>query len=133
MTPYRQTERTCRAHGRLKVRDPFIFATYNVRTMNKPGRFYQLTEGCFKHNLDFIAIQEHRWKTTEDISAHSSERYQFLYSGANERSQGGVGILVRNNLTRCIIKRKKLSDRILSITLDCNPKVTIVSVYAPTE
>ena len=129
MTPCRQTARPRRVDGRLKVRNPFTFATYNVRTLNKPGRFYQLTDGCFKHNLDFIAVQEHRWKALEGISVHKNDRYQFLYSGASERGQGGIGILVKNKLTCCITKRTKVSDRILSITLNCNPKVTIVATY----
>ena len=133
MTHYRQTERPYRADERFKVRNPLLLATYNVRTLLKPGRFYQLTEGCFKHNLDMIAVQEHRWNAQEEISAFNSEHYQFLYSAASERRQGGVGILVRNKLVHCIIQRKKISSRILSVTLNCNPKVTVVAAYAPTE
>ena len=63
-----------------------------------------------------IAVQEHRWNAQEEISAFNSEHYQFLYSAASERRQGGVGILVRNKLVHCIIQRKKISSRILPLT-----------------
>lgn len=88
-------------------------------------------EICFKQKLDFVAIQEHRWNATEDVSEYSNNRYQFLYNGARERRQG-AGIFGTNKLVRCITKREKVSNRILSITLNCNPRVAVVAVYAPT-
>src|SRR5579862_9921053 len=45
----------------------FTVSSYNVRTLYETGKFHQLVTGCTQFNLSFIAIQEHRWYTNNDI------------------------------------------------------------------
>ena len=59
--------------------------------------------------------------------------YNHYYASANTAGHGGIGILVKKRLADCITQVDKISDRIIKMTLRCNPQVTIVCVYAPTE
>lgn len=46
---------------------------------------------------------------------------------------GGVGLLVSKDLVKCVSGSKRISDRIISVTFNGNPRVVITVVYAPTE
>ena len=62
-----------------------------------------------------------------------TDGYHFVYSSANEMSQGGVGLLIKNNLAKHILNVQSISSRILLGTLDCYPKLTIFYAYSPKE
>ena len=94
--------------ARVKVRKLLKTSTYNVRTLLKKGQIHQLIKGCKENNLDIVAIQEHRWRTQNDID-------------------------IKNQLANCIVSITKVSSRIITMTLRCNPQITIISAYAPTE
>ena len=51
----------------MKVRKLLKTSTYNVRTLLKKGKTCQLIKGCKEIDFDIIAIQEHRWRTDNDI------------------------------------------------------------------
>jgi hypothetical protein len=46
---------------------------------------------------------------------------------------GGIGIMMKNKYTYAIKNVKKISSRILSISFNTNPTLTIVCVYSPTD
>ena len=118
---------------KLKSRQQLKLSTYNVRTLLKPGKLHQVTIGCQSFNIDIVAIQEHRWQTKEETSSFCSNGYHFIYSSASEKSQGGVGILIADKFVKSILYVKSISNRILLVTINCNPKITIICTYAPTE
>jgi hypothetical protein len=41
----------------------FLVASYNVCTLYQAGKLHQLSVGYNKFNIDFVAIQEHRYIT----------------------------------------------------------------------
>ncbi|CAF1276710.1 unnamed protein product [Adineta ricciae] len=43
-------------------------STYNVRTLKQTGKLHQLIYGCNKNNIDLVAVQEHRWQTSEQTN-----------------------------------------------------------------
>ena len=53
--------------ARVRVHTPLRISTYNMRTLKRTGRLYQLIKGCSKNILDIIAILEHRLQTKNDI------------------------------------------------------------------
>lgn len=119
---------------KCKVKE-FLFGSYNVRSLNESGKFHELIHGCQKQNLDIVAIQEHRWKTKEtyDTITSSNNAFTMIYTSADSKGNGGVGILIKKEYFQLIQSIKIVSPRILGINLNSNPKVTIVSIYAPTS
>ena len=112
------------------------FSTYNVRTLYQTGKFDQLIHEASKINeTDFIGIQEHRWITQEQVSQHWSEDREFLfvYSSALPDRVGGVGLLIRKKHVPAFRYAERVSERILKVYFEGNPKITIVVAYAPTE
>lgn len=113
----------------------FTISTYNVRTLLQIGKFHQLTSGCHRFGLDFVAVQEHRWQTKYDIESVSSDdnNYRFVYSSADCKGNGGVGLLIQKGYANQIKSIKKISSRILLVAFDCNPQLVVFSVYSPTD
>ena len=114
---------------KLRTRRPFLLSTYNVRTMKKVGRFPKIIQESHKLSLDVVAIQAHQYRTSLDTArmTDSLKLYKFIYSSADERGVGGVGILVKSRIAKSILKISKISDRILSVTLNSNPRITLTS------
>ena len=50
-------------------------STYNVRTLKRTGKLYQLTTGYLKNRLDVIGIQGHRLQTKHDIDVMIQPEY----------------------------------------------------------
>src|SRR6478609_7012263 len=65
----------------LKPRN-FLISSYNVRTLCQTGKFHQLCNGCSKHKLDFVAIQEHRWITESEYDQiwNDNHTYKFIFA-----------------------------------------------------
>ena len=61
-----QTERP-RIIDKARVHTPLRTSTYNLSTLKRTGKLYQLIKGCSKNMLDIIAIQEHKLQTKSDI------------------------------------------------------------------
>ena len=111
-------------------------STYNVRTLYQVGKFDQLTRDASNiQSIDLIGIQEHRWKTPDEVAEHWSDNKEFLfiYTSAPADRVGGVGLLVRRKHTSAIRSAEKISDRILKVQFEANPMVAVLVVYAPTE
>ena len=68
MTSNQQTERPRMIDkAGERVQTPIRISAYNVRTLKRTGKFYQLGKSCCKNMLDIIAIQEYRLQTKSDI------------------------------------------------------------------
>ena len=119
--------------ARVRVHTPLRISTYNMRTLKRTGRLYQLIKGCSKNILDIIVILEHRLQTKNDIDIILQSENTVYYSSANSSGNGGSGILVRKHRINSISNVSKISELIISVVFQCNPVVNIVATYAPTE
>ena len=118
---------------KLKSRQFMKLSTYNVRTLLRPGRLRQLTSGCKALNLDVVAIQEYRWRSNEETKAVKTEAKNFLYSTVTDLKEELDCWFLKQLKDRHILHIKSISNRQLLVTIDCNPKVTNISSYDPTE
>lgn len=120
--------------NKLNLTKKFTLSTYNVRTLLQIGKFNELCTGCAKYDLDFIAVQEHRWQTecVYNKIYNNDNKYLFIYSSAN-KGQGGLGLLLKRKYESSIKSILRISERILSVSFNTNPTLTIVVIYAPTE
>src|SRR5205814_10089986 len=67
-----------------------LISSYNVRTLKQIGKFHELCSGCSEYNIDFIAIQEHRWQTDKEYdSINSSDgKYKIFFDSSDKRVIG---------------------------------------------
>ena len=119
-------------------------ATHNVRTMavdrtHGVGRALDVLSVYDRLGCDVIGLQETRHS---EHSAFSQAGYLVYCSGefggenGGKKEQGGVGLAVRNSITRAAHPPGLISDRLLKVTLELRGRakaVTFVVAYAPTE
>ena len=136
MKQQRETERTVGAdRKRMPLGTPIVVSTYNVRTLYQTGKFHQLCCGGIDAGVNIIGVQEHRLDSNDPISEKWSDdkNWLFFHNSTSKDRVGGVGLLVSKDLVKCVSGSKRISDRIISVTFNGNPRVVITVVYAPTE
>ena len=113
------------------VHEVLNIATYNLHTL-LDNRILELTSGCKEQGINIVAVQEHRWTTTEEVDTYwtNDRKWVLIYTSAIG-GHGGIGILVEKHITHNIIDFHKISHRILQADFDGNPKLTYFSVHAP--
>ena len=120
----------------VRCRKNTILSSLNVRTLGPLGRLEELTNCAKTHQVDIIALQEHRIYHPKDVvKYHQSESFQLITSSSTKNScnasVGGVGFLLSPRASNNLSKVESISSRILLIELMGNPKTTIISVYSP--
>jgi len=110
-------------------------STYNVRTLFQSGKFHQLCSGGIDAGVNIIGVQEHRLDSTDPVSEKWSDdkNWLFFHNSTSQKCVGGVGLLVSKNLVKCVAGTKHISDRIISVTFNGNPRLVITVVHALTE
>ena len=80
--------------------------------------------------IDILGIAETRWTESGKIRKDS---HTILYSGGQEH-RNGVGILMKNNITRSIMGYWPISNRVIMVKLQGKPfNINILQTYAPTQ
>ena len=113
-----------------KSQAKFRMATVNVGSM--VGRSAELTETLGRRNVDIAAPQEVRYKNEgTEISRGDNFVYKLFRKG-EKNGQGGVGIMVKQEVMEPVTEVRRVSPRILSVHLVLSGKVvTIISMYCP--
>ena len=116
-------------------------ATYNVRTLADTTRetdrgirhkIQQIIAGCEEHNIDILAIQEHRLTSTEPINYLRLDDWTLAHTTSSVECHG-VAHLYNKRIAPLVIAIDRKSDRIIATHINGNPKLCIISAYAPTE
>ncbi|XP_068082863.1 craniofacial development protein 2-like [Anabrus simplex] len=124
-------KRPMRGNGRCKRKYDMYIATWNVRTLNKPGALNSLKQEMEKYNIGIAAIQEVRWKGN---GVFRSSRYTVLHSGGARGTIGGKGFLVEDRYKSAVLNFKPVNERICTLRMKAPFfNITFVCVFAPTE
>lgn len=120
----------------LSCRQQTVISSYNIRTLGRHGRLDELLECTKTQNIDILAIQEHRLYHPKDVlKYHQAGSFQFITSSAtknsNNSSVGGVGFLLSSKATNNLLDIETISPRIMVLTLEGNPQMTVICVYSP--
>ena len=111
--------------------------TFNCRTLRKDHKIPELIDTFENKNIDILGLQEHRKTHDEEISITRKSKSYIITTSAWRNdcgaATGGVGFALTDKAYKAITDIKSISQRILSITFDGNPKLTIITVYSPTE
>ncbi|XP_063680045.1 uncharacterized protein LOC134815440 [Bolinopsis microptera] len=91
-----------------------------------------------RSQISVLAIQEHRVVHDEEvkIERHKKGVHLITTSAWRNRAQastGGVGFLLTKQAFNAVSLIKTYSKRCMLVSLDGNPRLTIISVYIPTE
>ena len=106
-----------------------VFGTWNVRTLNTPGKLEELTLNRYKWNV--LGLCEIRWKGMGKTTIH--EGHKIYFSGRDDRYKEGVGFLVHKNTISAVMGCRPVFSRLITIRLRASPfNFTIVQLYEPT-
>ena len=108
--------------GKVRLR----VGSANVGSMR--GRHGEVVEMARRRQLDFVCLQETRWKGG---SARTLGGYKFFWVGCEE-GISGVGVLVAEKWIDKVMEVNRVNERILVVRVIVGRKVlNIISVYAP--
>ena len=115
----------------LKTQDRnLVITTWNVRTLYQAGKLDNVIQEMKKKKIDILGIAETRWTDSGKIRKDS---HTVFYSGGQEH-RNGVGIPMKNNITRSIMGYWPISNRIIMAKLQGKPfNINILQKYAPTQ
>ena len=96
------------------------------------GRKTEVCEELRKRKVDVCCIQEVRWKGQgARFVGASGRRYKMWWSG-NDAEFGGVGILVKEEISGNVVEVRRKSDRVIVIVLTLGREVMrVICAYGP--
>ncbi|XP_068222845.1 uncharacterized protein [Palaemon carinicauda] len=114
----------------LKKRAPKSIRIGNLNVGSMTGRGREVADTMERRKVKILCVQETRWK--ENKAKEIEAGYKLLYSGCTERGRNGVGIILTGKLKSCVLKVKRLNDRIMRMKLEWDGEIlNVISVYAP--
>ena len=115
-----------------KKDNDFKLATWNVRSLLRPGALRQLTQALRTAKLDITAIQETRWPGKDLMT---SSDYKFYYSGKNDGPREfGTGFMVFGRARNAVIGFNPVDERMCTLRIRGKFfNYTLINVHAPTE
>lgn len=115
-----------------KPKELLKIGTWNVRTMYQIGKTRQITNEMDNYNLDILGISEARWTGFGKIKTVDDKT--ILYSGAEDKHERGVALILGKKAVESLIGWEPISDRIIKARFFSKfIKMTIIQVYAPTN
>lgn len=106
-------------------------ATWNVRSLYTSGKAHNVIREMKRLNIDFLGISGMRWPN----NGHCVIDQHHVYYTGNDDSHiyNGVGVIVNEEVNRCMKSWLPISDRVIMIQLNAKPfPINIIQVYAPT-
>ena len=107
-------------------------ACWNVETHNQIGKTANVTREFRNYNLDILGLSEVRWTGFGEQKTAAGD--SILCPGAEEEHHIGVGLILKREIRRTLLKRNSVNERIMSARFNSRfAKLTVIQVYAPTN
>ncbi|XP_061720037.1 craniofacial development protein 2-like [Cydia pomonella] len=111
----------------------FRLASWNVRSLYRPGAVYQVKNELQRYNIGVAALQEVRWLGTGECSV-DNEVVLFYCGPDNGQHRKGVGFMVSKKVMGNVIRFDAISDRLCVLRVKSKLfNISILNAYAPTE
>ena len=123
----------------LKCKRNVNFSTMNVWTLNGESKFGESTHISERYGIDVTCIQEHKlYHPGENMKYHNMGNGWTLATSSAEKACNnatirGIGMFLSPMAYRSLLNVESISSRIMIVTFNGNPKVTVVSCYSPTN
>ena len=123
----------------LRCRSLLLVGTFNANTLRAEARAEECEQRRNDAGIEILGVQEHRiiLPDPNNIEYRTIGSSYFVISSGwrNEAqaSQGGVGLLLGRKAKKALLDAKRISNRILRVEFDGNPKTTVLVIYAPTN
>ena len=106
------------------------FGTLNVGSLC--GRKTKVCEELKKRKVDVCCIQETKWKGQGARFMGTSGRRYKLWRSGNGAGFGGVGVLVKEEISGNVVEVRRKSDRVMAIVLTLGREVMcVICAYGP--
>ena len=115
-----------------------LVGTFNIRTAREEYKRLELAATFIESNIQILGIQEHRIVHEEPIRMEKLNKGACLvttsaWRNSSGASTGGVGFMVTREAFDAISLVKSYSNRVMTMSFNGNPKLTVITVYSPTE
>ncbi len=113
------------------LREKTRIATWNVRTLNQPGKFDCILGEASRLKIDILGLAEVRWTHSGKCT---TDDHVMIYSGHKTDHKHGVGVILTKQVAKSMMGFYALSDRVLIVKIASKPfNLMIIQVYAPTS
>ena len=114
-------------HQKLK----FVISTFNVQTLNLLSKKQELVYQAKQHGIDIICLQEHRIIHVEILLRENVNGYTLITCSAWKNTRNAsTGFRLSPRAVKATKDILKHDDRLIQITLDGNPRTTIIRCYS---
>ena len=121
----------------IKRKCPFLISNFSTRSVLKDSRKLEIATRTSKFKIDVTCLQEHRIIHKHEITKESLYGNFLLTCSATKSSVNaairGVGFLLSRRAMNSLINVEKINERIAILTLEGNPRTTIINCYSPTK
>ena len=112
--------------------------TLNVRTVREQYKRIELASLFLRSNVVVLGVQEHRIVHDEEIRIERCDKGSHLvttsaWRNSKQAATGGVGFMLAKQAYKAVSLMKSYGRRIFLISFDGNPRLTVITVYSPTE
>lgn len=109
----------------------FLFGSWNITSLNRPGSSQNLIDELEKYQAKLIALQEIRWKNTGTVRINNGH---IFYGDCGETHSFGTGFYVHNSIIDFVVDFHSVNKRISYITIAAQWfNITFINVHAPCE
>ena len=111
--------------------------TLNVRTARERYKQLEMASLFLESGVSILGVQEHRIVHNEAVRIERYNGSRFItvsaWRNSGGASQGGVGVMVTEKAYGAISLIRPYGSRILTVSFDGNPRLTVINVYSPIE
>lgn len=127
-------QRKSESSGQLKIKTKTFFGTFNINTLLRPGKLFELGNALKEQQIQILALQETRMP---DENTLDFGNYRLFKSKTNKRilkntPHLGVGFAVSNVILNSITDVKPINERLMTISLkSANKMYTLINAHMP--
>ena len=114
----------------LKLKESVRIATWNVRTLNQPGKLENVKLEMKRLKFNILGMSEVRWLKSGKVQI---DGHTVVYSGHEEQHVHGVAVMMDEHVTKSLLGFCAISERVILVKLRGFPTdMNVIQVYAPT-
>lgn len=108
-------------------------ATWNVRTLYRPGALRELTNALTEYNISIAAVQETRW-TKETPTTFRSRQFNIYTSSNRSTHEFGTAFLVERTVDSVVLNFIPIDERLCVLRIKGRFfNYSLINVHAPTN